>query len=186
MGLEANVRTIADLNPLFPTETDPVVQGDNHIRSIKNAIKKTFPNINAVVNVTPAQLNLLTGITVAAADINRVGGLTAPIQNQITSINNALTTYALKVRAIATGEGLAGGGNLTSNRSLTLSGQALRLHGMGGNGFTARLSTGEFIARTRPAPTTLSTSWHRQTRGVTRQRSSTTVTTPGLPLTCPM
>lgn len=55
------------LDSLVPTNpvgaTDPKSQGDDHIRGIKNVLQKTFPNINAPVTATPAQLNMLTGRT---------------------------------------------------------------------------------------------------------------------------
>jgi microcystin-dependent protein len=40
-----------------PASTDTVSQADDHIRLIKQVLKSTFPNINAPVTATPAQLN---------------------------------------------------------------------------------------------------------------------------------
>lgn len=42
-----------------PTGTDSKSQGDDHLRLIKNVIKTTFPNLNAAVTSTPAQLNAI-------------------------------------------------------------------------------------------------------------------------------
>jgi len=39
--------------------TDPKSEGDDHIRGIKNVLKTTFPNIDAEVTPTPAEINLL-------------------------------------------------------------------------------------------------------------------------------
>lgn len=44
-----------------PDGSDPKGQGDDHLRLIKNTLKNTFPNLNAVVNATPAELNTLVG-----------------------------------------------------------------------------------------------------------------------------
>ena len=40
-----------------PASTDTVSQADDHIRLIKQVLKTTFPNLNAPVTATPAQLN---------------------------------------------------------------------------------------------------------------------------------
>lgn len=59
MGLES-VTTIGGLVTANPVgATDPKSQGDDHIRMIKNVLKTTFPNLNGVTTVTPAQLNQL-------------------------------------------------------------------------------------------------------------------------------
>ena len=48
---------IADLTPTDPPGTDPASQSDDHIRSIKRAIKETWPGfVNAALELTPAQL----------------------------------------------------------------------------------------------------------------------------------
>ena len=57
MGLESTINTIADLNVTWPTDGDVASQGDNHLRLIKDAVKKTFPNISAIVTPTAADLN---------------------------------------------------------------------------------------------------------------------------------
>lgn len=48
---------ISQLNPANPLATDSVSQSDDHLRTIKLALKNTFPNLDAPVTVTPAQLN---------------------------------------------------------------------------------------------------------------------------------
>lgn len=57
------VTYISDLNPAEPNGARPKADGDDHIRNVKLGLKQTFPNINAPVNATPAQLNLLVGKT---------------------------------------------------------------------------------------------------------------------------
>jgi hypothetical protein len=48
---------ISQLVPTNPLSTDTVSQADDHLRTIKLALKNTFPNLDAPVTVTPAQLN---------------------------------------------------------------------------------------------------------------------------------
>lgn len=62
MPVEA-VNYISDLNTAWPLGTgEPKSLGDNHIRNIKLAVKQTFPNLNAAVDSTPAQLNRLNSL----------------------------------------------------------------------------------------------------------------------------
>jgi microcystin-dependent protein len=55
---------ITDLNPNWPTGTDLVSAGDDHDRLTKEFVQNSFPNINAAVNATPDDLNLLTGAAI--------------------------------------------------------------------------------------------------------------------------
>lgn len=45
------------LDPNLPSATDGLVEADDHIRTIKRCIKNTFPNLDAPVTLTSAQLN---------------------------------------------------------------------------------------------------------------------------------
>ena len=72
MALETVVH-ISDLVATNPVVSDSRSEGDDHIRNIKDALKRDFPNINAIVSVTPAELNYLDGAT-------------SNIQTQITGI----------------------------------------------------------------------------------------------------
>lgn len=56
MALESAVY-INGLNTSNPLSTDTVSQADDHLRLIKSVLKNTFPNLNAPVTATPAQLN---------------------------------------------------------------------------------------------------------------------------------
>ena len=69
MALETG-NFISDLDITNPTATDLKSQGDDHFRLIKKVIKATFPNINAAVRATPAQLNLIADGTYTAASLN--------------------------------------------------------------------------------------------------------------------
>lgn len=48
---------ISSLEPTNPPGTDQLKQADDHLRLIKAVLKNTFPNLNAPVTATPAQLN---------------------------------------------------------------------------------------------------------------------------------
>lgn len=54
---EVQVDTIPELNEEWPLGTDKYSEGDNHIRLIKKVLKYTFPNLNAPITLTPAQIN---------------------------------------------------------------------------------------------------------------------------------
>lgn len=58
MALES-ATYISQLVNTNPTGADPKGQGDDHIRMIKRVLQQTFPNLNAAVTVTPAQINVL-------------------------------------------------------------------------------------------------------------------------------
>lgn len=60
-----------------PVSADPVSQGDDHIRLIKAVLKTTFPNLNAAVTASPAELNKLDGTSVTTADLNKLNQVTA-------------------------------------------------------------------------------------------------------------
>jgi hypothetical protein len=54
------LETASFLNGLVsanPPSGDPATQADDHLRLIKSVLLATFPNLNAAVNLTPAQMN---------------------------------------------------------------------------------------------------------------------------------
>jgi hypothetical protein len=61
---------------------------------------------------------------------------------------SGLTGIVLPARTITAGTGLTGGGDLSANRTLALTGQALALHNLGSNGLVARTGSGTVAART--------------------------------------
>lgn len=72
MPIEISVTHIADLEPLYPFGTDNRLQGDNHIRNIKNALKNDLPL------TTPATATGIALLTAAnAADARTALGSTA-------------------------------------------------------------------------------------------------------------
>lgn len=56
MGLETAVY-IDDLVTDWPTGSDKIRQGDDHLRLIKVTLKNSFPNVDGAVTATPAALN---------------------------------------------------------------------------------------------------------------------------------
>lgn len=64
MALETGTY-ISDLVATNPTASDPVAQGDDHLRLLKSTIKATFPNVNGAVSATDEQLSFVTGVTSA-------------------------------------------------------------------------------------------------------------------------
>lgn len=59
-----------------------------------------------------------------------------------------LSGYVPTSRSIGSGTGLTGGGNLSADRTLALTGQALAFHNLGTNGFAVRTASGTVAART--------------------------------------
>jgi hypothetical protein len=62
-------------------------------------------------------------------------------------------TLVTTTRAVATGTGLTGGGNLSADRTLALTGQALALHNLATSGLIARTGAGTVAGRTLTAGT---------------------------------
>ena len=50
---------ITNLVASNPTPTDPLEQGDDHDRGVKNVLLNSFPNITAAMTLTAAQINAL-------------------------------------------------------------------------------------------------------------------------------
>ena len=64
MGLET-ATYISQLTATNPTASDPVSQGDDHLRLIKSVLQSQFTTLGAAaVTTTAAELNLLDGKTV--------------------------------------------------------------------------------------------------------------------------
>jgi microcystin-dependent protein len=60
------------LVPANPTVSDGVVNGDDHIRGMKLALKNTFPNISGAITATQADLSAVAG---GASVLNDAGAL---------------------------------------------------------------------------------------------------------------
>lgn len=80
MGLETGTY-IDSLVATNPVATDPVHQGDDHLRLIKSAVKASFPNITGAATATHTELNNL--IPLASSDLMHVNRLMRP-SSQVT------------------------------------------------------------------------------------------------------
>ena len=71
MGLEANTSStyIDGLVGTNPTSADPLSEGDNHLRLIKDVLKRTFPAITGAVTVSNNQINGGIADTSAATNV---------------------------------------------------------------------------------------------------------------------
>jgi len=68
MGLET-ATYISQLTATNPTASDPVSQGDDHLRLIKSVLQGQFTTLGAAaVTTTAAELNLLDGVTTLAPE----------------------------------------------------------------------------------------------------------------------
>lgn len=69
---------ISNLNANYPAFDDFKYEGDDHIRGIKLTLQTQFPNLDAVVNFTPTEANLLVGWTIrgtaASLDVGTAAG----------------------------------------------------------------------------------------------------------------
>jgi hypothetical protein len=74
MSMESTT-TIAGLVAANPTAGDPFSQGDDHLRMIKDVLKKTFPGAAAGGFAIP--------ITATEVELNYVHGVTSAIQTQL-------------------------------------------------------------------------------------------------------
>lgn len=86
MGLETGT-SISSLITTNPTSSDPINQGDDHIRLIKSVLKAQFPGAGGLGFATP--------LTVTEAQLNFVTGATSNIQDQINSINSGTSNVTL-------------------------------------------------------------------------------------------
>ena len=77
MGLETG-STISSFITSNPTSSDPVNQGDDHLRLIKSVLQAQFPGTGG--------LGYATAITATEAELNYVHGVTSNIQTQINNI----------------------------------------------------------------------------------------------------
>lgn len=63
--------SISQLDPNLPASDDPKSEGDNHLRLLKSVLQTQFPNFGT------------NAITVTAAEVNYLGGVTSGIQTQL-------------------------------------------------------------------------------------------------------
>jgi len=139
MGLETGTY-ISDLNASNPIHaTDPVSQGDDHIRLIKSVLLATFPNVDGAVNFTPTEANLLDGLTgvtgsgnlVASASptftgdvtVNTIGGIaSANLVDKSASETISGATWGFQAITAVTYDGIAAANLVDKSAAETISG----------------------------------------------------------------
>ena len=93
MGLES-ATYIDGLNASNPVHaTDPVSQGDDHLRLIKSAILSTWPNTDGPVNITPTEANYLDGVTGVTGTGNLALSASPTFTGTLTAAAITATTY---------------------------------------------------------------------------------------------
>jgi len=63
-----SVNGIWSLDYTLPGSTDDLIEGDDHIRVIKQSLRLTFPNLSSTAAVTASELSYLTGLTTNVND----------------------------------------------------------------------------------------------------------------------
>lgn len=67
-GIENAGVYIDSLDDTYPAGGDDLVEGDNHIRGVKNCLLNTFANITGAVTATHTELNQLASRTLTSTD----------------------------------------------------------------------------------------------------------------------
>ena len=93
MGLESfsYITSLNSSNPIHAT--DPVSQGDEHVRGLKTVLLASFPNVDGAVNLTPTEFNLLDGVTGPTGSGNLVLSASPTLTGTLTAAAIAATTY---------------------------------------------------------------------------------------------
>ena len=87
MALES-VTHLDDLVATNPTATDPVSEGDDHVRNIKTVLLTDFPNITGVMTATQAELNVATGVTAGTVTASKALVVDSASKLDIMNIDN--------------------------------------------------------------------------------------------------
>jgi hypothetical protein len=131
---------INGLNASYPTGSDNIAQGDNHIRLIKETIKATFPNIAGAVSGTHTTINSAVTAANAATDANTASTIVkrdASGNFTAGTITAALTGNASTATALATARTI-GGVSFDGTANITLPGvNAAGTQSTSGNAATA-------------------------------------------------
>lgn len=83
--------SIADLDDTWPLGGDPTSRGDDHIRLIKAVLKTQFPGSGTDGFASP--------IVATEAELNRVAGVTSPIQTQLNNLSASITSLGQNLSA---------------------------------------------------------------------------------------
>ncbi|MBC7603865.1 MAG: hypothetical protein H7255_14555 [Ramlibacter sp.] len=83
------------LNPALPAVDDPIPEGDDQIRGLKQVLVTDFPNIDSPVTATPAQLNGIGMVLLATATV--VSASPAAVVDFASAITSAYEEYELHI-----------------------------------------------------------------------------------------
>ena len=93
MALEA-FTYITSLNASNPIHaTDPVSQGDDHVRGLKTTLLNSLPNLDAAVNFTPTEANRLVGLTGLTGTGSLVASVSPTFTGTLSAAAITATTY---------------------------------------------------------------------------------------------
>lgn len=149
MALETGT-FISDLVATNPTGSDPLAFADDHLRLVKSTIKNTFPNVSGAVTKTHTEINdaleksggtmtgplTLSGAPTAnlhAATKQYVDGYVTAVNGDIASLSTSKTD---KTTTITAGTGLSGGGDLSTNRTLSIASSGVTATQLASNAVT--------------------------------------------------
>lgn len=152
-----------------PADTDTINQGAAHVRLIKSALLATFPNLNAAVTVTPAELNALNGWVAG-------GGISLPAPTDNASVTNGVgaavtlnaqsgyTAYQIIANQNNFGVGYGAAGCTSYTPALTFTGSSSVMNLLGSapdyqvNGNSVQVPVGSVVMFSG-APASLPTNW---------------------------
>ena len=113
--------TVADIGALTPTDGNFIVgngttwiveAGNTVLNSLGVTATATELNTMDGITATTIELNVLDGITATTAELNYTDGVTSSIQTQ-------LDAKAAQATTLTAGTGLTGGGDLSTNRTIS-------------------------------------------------------------------
>lgn len=134
-----------------PDGADPKGQGDDHLRLIKLTLLNTFPNLDAAVTVTPAELNAVAGGTNLFKPnmILLWSGTIATIPTGWVLCNGTAGTPDLRDRFVVGAGGTyavnSTGGATSHNHAITVFGTALTTAMLPPHSHDAPPGTGGFV-----------------------------------------
>ena len=164
--------TIADIGALTPTDGNFIVgngttwiaeAGNTVLNSLGVTATATELNTMDGITATTTELNVLDGITATTAELNYTDGVTSNIQTQ-------LDTKAAQATTLTAGTGLTGGGDLSTNRTISAE-IATQAEAEAGT-VTDKLMTPQ---RTKQAIEALSPGWDFTSSSTTISRPQTTI-----------
>lgn len=178
-GASAAVTDLTPLNPalaaigaLTPTDGNFIVgngttwvaeSGDTVLTSIGVTATATELNTLDGITASTAELNILDGVTADATELNYVEGVTSSIQTQLDALD---TGKADKTTTITAGTGLTGGGDLSTNRTISpdIASQAEAEAGTATDKLMTPQRTAEAIAALAPEGIGVDQTWQAVTR----------------------